>query len=117
MKKQVLITFILLVLTHSAFADQCTRLPKSKAKAAHKIITNFIKSNDIAVADIFCEACRDEAPKVVVLESTELKDFQVKGYKEITVNDQAVDLAYLYINGENVASMVDCKTIGVDKFL
>ncbi len=33
------------------------------------------------------------------------------------VNDKKIDLAYTYINGENVANMVGCKAVGVGKFL
>lgn len=117
MKKQLVMTFTLLVLSTQVWADQCSTLPNDKAIHAKKLISKFIKSNEIAVIDIFCEACMDTTPKALVAENVELKNFQVKGYQEIYLNDKPIDLAYTYINGENIANLIGCKTIGVEKFL
>ncbi len=117
MKKQIVMTFMLLMFSGLTWADQCSTLPKDKALKAKKIISSFIKANEIAVIDLYCQACMFTYPEPVVADSVSLKDFQVKGYKEILVNNISIDLAYVYINGENVASMIGCKTVGVDKFL
>ena len=110
-------TFTLLMTSTLAWADQCSTLPADKAQQAYKIIDKFIKSNEIAVLDIYCEACRDDYPIAIVADSVDIKEFQVKGYKEVLINDKNVDLAYLYLNGENIAKMVGCKTMGVDQYL
>lgn len=117
MKKQLVMTFILMLFTNLVWADQCSTLPKQKALKAKNIIEKFIKSNDLAVIDIYCEACMDEIPKAIVADTVHLKDFQVKGFKEILVNEKVIDLAYVYLNGVNMASMIGCKTVGVEKFL
>lgn len=117
MKKQIVMTFILLLFSSLSWADQCSKLPKDKALKAQKIISTFIKTNEIAVIDLYCQACMFTYPEPIVADSVSLKDFQVKGYKEILVNNVSIDLAYVYINGENVANIIGCKTVGVDKFL
>ena len=117
MKKHIVMTFMLLMFSGFTWADQCSTLPKEKALQAKKIISSFIKTNEIAVIDIYCQACMFTYPQVLVADSVELKDFQVRGYQEVIVNNEPVDLAYMYINGENLASMIGCKAVGVDKFL
>lgn len=113
----MVMTFILLLVSGLSWADQCSTLPKDKALQAKKIISKFIKTNEIPVIDVYCQACMFTYPQVLVADSVELKDFQVQGYQEVIVNNERVDLAYMYINGENLASMIGCKAIGVDKFL
>lgn len=117
MKKLIISTFLLMLFTNLAWADQCSTLPNEKALKAKEIISNFIKTHEVAVIDLYCEACMDKIPKALVADTVNLKNFQVKGFKEILINEKSIDLAYVYINGENLASMIDCKTIGVDQFL
>lgn len=118
MKKRIVMTLLFkFVFMAQAWGAQCSALPEQKALKAQKLIADYVKQHQIAVVDMYCEACRDEYPKALVVESVALSDFQIKGYKEISVNNKAIDLAYMYINGENVASMVGCKAIGVDRYL
>lgn len=117
MKKMLFLTFTLLIFANLALADQCSTLPRNKANRAYQIIKDYIDNNQIAVIDVFCKTCVEALPKALVVDNVSLKEFQVKGYQEIIINKELVDLAYVYINGENLASIVDCKTVGVDKFL
>ena len=110
--------FIFLALfSCSAFADQCSVLPISSAIKAKEILNKHLNSNSIAVIDRYCESCRDEMATPIVIDTIELKSFQVHGYNEIYVNDKKIDLAYIYLDGNNIASQVGCNTIGVSKYL
>jgi hypothetical protein len=115
MKKLILFTFMLYSM--GSLAAQCNALPQSMANKAYELLDKHKKLNEIAVIDIYCEACRDEAPKPMVVDSVNLKDFQIKGYKQVMVNNKKIDLAYTYINGENVATIIGCKAVGINQYL
>lgn len=112
--KGMIASFIIVMFTIAdGQASQCHILPKKQAKKAISILTRFKKLNPIAVIDIYCEACRDLAPKPVVIDSVTKENFQVNGFEKVLVNNQKIDLAYTYINGENVANMIGCQATGV----
>jgi hypothetical protein len=115
--KNILTLSIFSLMSLSAFADQCSVLKISSANIAKEILSTHLSSNKIAVIDKFCESCMDKRAMPIVIDSIETKDFQVKGYKEIYINKQKIDLAYIYINGKNIATSIGCRTIGVSEYL
>lgn len=117
LKKFCFLAILIFTLNTIAFADQCSALPLKQAYQAEQILKDFTKKNSIAVIDRFCEACMDTMVKPIVIDSIKIKDFQVKGYKEILINDKKIDLAYIYLNGENLAEKIGCKVIGNSYFL
>lgn len=117
MTKYLSIIFCALLLISQAFADQCSVIPKLKANKALSLLKNFKHNNSIAVIDKYCKACRDESPQAIVIDEVSISDFQIKGYREVKINNEVIDLAYYYLNGENIAQMVGCNTIGVDRLL
>lgn len=116
MKKILNYILISNIFALNAIAAQCVVLPEEKANKAVELLIKHKKRNPIAVIDLYCEACRDEYPRPIVLENVELINFQVEGYKQIMINNKKIDLAYSYLNGVNIASMIDCKAIGVKKY-
>lgn len=117
MKRFIICISLFSLLTGQVLAAQCHALPKDMAIKAVNILTKHKKLNPIAVVDKYCKACRDEAAIPIVLDSVEAIDFQINGYKKIIVNNKKIDLAYIYLNGENIADMIGCKAVGVSRFL
>lgn len=111
------ISILLFMQVVQAYADQCSVLPAKQAKKAQEILQKHLSDNSIAVIDKYCEACRDEYIKPIVIDSIEMKDFQVRGYNELYINSKKIDLAYLYLGGVNLAGKIGCKAIGVSKYL
>jgi hypothetical protein len=116
MNKYLLIISLLVTSTVS-YADQCSVLPTKSALMAKVILSEHVKSNSIAVIDSYCESCRDETPKPIVIDSIELKDFQIAGFKEIFINNKKIDLAYIYLEGVSIAGKIGCKAFGISKYL
>ena len=112
-----LIILSLLLTSTISYADQCSVLPLKSAQLAKSILNKHLESNPIAVIDSYCESCRDESPRPIVIDSIELKDFQIAGYKEVFVNDKKIDLAYIYLEGVSIAGKIGCKAFGISKYL
>jgi hypothetical protein len=108
---------IFLVISNVSFAAQCQALPEAQAKAAIALLNEYHTNYEIAVIDYFCESCRQERPRPIVIDHVKMSAFQVKGFHEIVVNNEAIDLAYIYLAGENLALKVGCQAQGVGKFL
>jgi hypothetical protein len=110
--------FLILMTTSSvAFADQCSVLPAKSAHIAKELLSNHLRSNTIAVIDRYCESCRDEVATPIVIDTVTIKDFQVDGFKEIYVNEKKIDLAYIYLEGVNIAGKIGCKAFGISEYL
>ena len=105
--------FLCIVLIGQANASQCQAVKGIDAIKVEKLLTDFKAKNSIAVIDRYCLSCRDQYVEPIVIEQVELRDFQVRGYKEIYVNQKKIDLAYIYLNGENLAEKIGCKVKGI----
>lgn len=97
-----------------ALADQCAWIPQSQAKEAKGVLTGK------RVLE-WCEPCDEARPKsaakAVKVTRVDVRRTEGKLY-ELSVNGEAVDLAYLYVEVEpgrwrNVAKVVGCRTTGV----
>ena len=117
MKKLVFTLLISLIGLQSAMADQCMIVSNAKAKEAKTQVEQLLSDNSIVVIDKFCEACMDVTPEPLVVDNVKLKNSQVKGFMSLSINNVPVDLAYIYINGENLAAKIGCRTFGVSQYL
>jgi len=114
--------FLLLVGTllfcMSTFASgQCEIISASKAVQAMQILNEKLANSPLMVIDNYCEACMDELPRPIVVESIEHKIVQADTLSSLKINGKVVDLAYIYVDGENLANQIGCKTIAVSKNL
>lgn len=105
---------------------QCVSLSKPQLKSALKILRENQKSSDMFVVDSYCEYCQEDYPKAIVVDkfsgettskSTSRFLANSAGESKLLINGKAVDLAYIYVNGENLAQKVGCETFGVSKVL
>lgn len=112
MRKFLIITLFLLG-SVSSYASQCQAILGVDAQKIVKMLREHKLNNSIAVIDKYCHSCRDQYVKPIVIEQIELKDFQVRGYKEVYINRKKIDLAYIYLNGENLAEKIGCKARGI----
>ncbi len=118
--KQLAFIFMLAIIgTNMAFGAQCKFVPTKQADMAKKHLEKLLSSNKatLAVIDSYCESCLDKYAKAVVVEKVSVVNTQVRDYKSVVVNDSAIDLAYIYINGENLAKIIGCRTFGVSEYL
>ncbi len=101
---------MLLVLSSSAFADQCMLINKKLAKDSLEFFKPGTKIGHI------CEPCGETKVKAQTVKSSSIK--KVGQYSQVVVNGKDVDLAYVYYlaNGKtyyNVAGLVGCPASGV----
>lgn len=92
---------------NSVFADQCQLVQKKQAQKALNLV---IESNRV---EGFCELCGDELPKLLVVKKVSIERAGFGDFWEIKINDQTTDLAYTYVNGHNLAEIVECDVNGV----
>lgn len=118
----------LIISTHFTYAldqeVQCVSLSEKQVEKVVKLLDEYQSKNQIPVIDSFCEFCTDKYPKPIFVDSVESQSITstrgpAAGITEhrITINGEIVDLAYLYINGKNLAHTVGCDTYGVSEFL
>lgn len=121
---------VLMILLNSkqlmAYEPQCIFLSDQQVTKAIQILEKWNSKNEIPVIDSFCEFCTDKYPKPIILESANIsKDIDLRlpanlkneSISKIEVNGTVVDLAYLYVDGKNLAFEVGCETYGVSKEL
>jgi hypothetical protein len=114
---KIVISLILMTQISSAYGAICKYLPSASIKDAKSLLDSFKKANSIAVVDKFCESCLDRSPKPIVIDTVEITPHSVTGYAGILLNGEAVDLAYLYLNGENLSFKYNCHTKYTSRFL
>jgi hypothetical protein len=112
-----ILPLLLFTLSTSTFASQCKYLSKVQVKNAQDIIVESQANNSIFVIDRYCEACLDLYPKPIVVEDVGAKAHINKLTSSLLINKRIEDIAYLYVNGENLASKVGCKTVAVSKYI
>lgn len=112
--KSILFTFVTLF-SINAMADQCQVVSRQEAERAALLI----QKNSV-VTD-YCEPCLNGGEKVgktSVVNKVKLETVVLGNeiYTEIKINDQSVDLAYLFIQvapnrSVNVAKAIGCSTL------
>lgn len=91
----------------TAMADQCSYVSQAEAERASLLLQKG------AVVAEYCELCGDSSAAVSVVKFVSLTKVANGKYTQVSVNGQAVDLAYLYLQvapGKkvNVALAVNC---------
>jgi hypothetical protein len=114
---KIIISIILMTQISSAHGAICKYLPSASIKDAQSLLESFKKSQDIAVVDKFCESCLDRSPKPIVIDSIEVYNHSVSGYAGLKLNGKTIDLAYLYLNGENLSFKYNCQTKYISRYL
>jgi hypothetical protein len=112
MKKLVLVLAAVLAPSF-AFADQCQVVTHAQALKAIKIL------NSANQVQKLCEPCGESLPQEVRPYSVDLQTFNGlhSGQYSVAINGAAIDLAYTYVNGMNLAMLVGCKAQGVSDTL
>lgn len=72
---------------------------------------------DIAVIDSYCISCNDNYVKPIVIDKVEVKAHNVNGFYTLNVNDQPLELANIYLDGENLAYKVGCESKFATRYL
>jgi len=108
---------IFLAISSSSFAATCKYLPKAKMSKVVEILTAHAASNKIAVIDKYCESCLDKSPKAIVIDSFKTKQHQISGFESLEINGKVYDLAYLYIDGENLSHKFNCHNKYISQYL
>jgi len=107
--KKLLTIAILSLFFGNAFADQCHYVNKKQAQAALKIAL------ETKTIQTLCEPCGENIAQSLSIKSIGIADVDFQGYWELQVNGQGLDLAYTYVNGMNLATLVSCSTTSVSK--
>lgn len=99
-----------------ALADQCSWNPKP---IADKALT-YLRAG--TTVQEFCRSCDDKKAKKIVISSAEAKPVE-KDYYQVSLNGQAVDLAYMFVQQKgsktwsNLGSILKCDKEFDDKTL
>jgi hypothetical protein len=111
----------LMSLGGAALADQCAALDATQAEAA----LGYLEVGDTVYH--YCEPCGDTEPRAEVVESVTVEvepvtpGAQEEAYREVVINGQGVDLAYLYVLDEdawtNLAGLAQCPATDVSPVL
>ena len=111
---------LLVILTFfsiSTNAAECKFIPKKSAKKINSLLSKHYAFKEIAVIDSYCVECRDTYVKPIVIDKVELKQHSIKGYYTLNVNDQPLELANTYLNGENLAYKIGCESKFATRYL
>ena len=109
-----LTTIFIFFFSIKAFSSQCVDLKYNQASKALKIVNNSKINKEFYVLDKYCESCLDTYPKPILLNDIEIDSSD--SISHILINGKVEDLAYIYVDGENLAQKVNCRTIAVSKF-
>ena len=113
---RILFILLLFVISAPAFAVQCINLSKDQALAAQLAIEHVSKKvPDFLVIDQYCEHCLDAYPRPIVVDEVTVTH-DAKNYY-LLINEEKVDIAYIYVDNKNLASLAGCKTIAVSKII
>lgn len=113
----LLAVLAVLALPTLALADQCAWVGAEEASEASKAAVKGMKYID------YCEPCGDQLgrARAKVIETVEVKDADDGTHRELFINGEAKDLAYVFVQtGEgsdyrNLAAIAKCETDGVSK--
>jgi len=100
----------LLFIHENAGADQCAYITANTRDIAY----NILKETNIYTD--FCAPCGDNTPTEKEINKLEYKqtDYVENGdpFYQIYINDEPIDIAYIYIAGKNLGMLADCKPYG-----
>jgi hypothetical protein len=111
-----LIPISLAILGGTARADQCQWLDETAAETARAILTRSPAYIE------YCEPCGAKAPGAPEVAKTVEVRGAGDGYREVSVNGTAIDLAYVFVKTDaaryrNLAGLAGCPATGVSPSL
>lgn len=117
MKHYLFVFIIFMATSQLTLAGQCNYMNKSQALKALEILEKSKDEFDLFVIDKYCESCLDAYPKPILVNSFAIKKHKQPNIYELSINTKTIDAAYTYVDGNNLANMVGCKTVAVSKYL
>jgi len=113
---KIFFLLMLAIFTNFSFAKnlECENLNEKQANRALELLKTELKK-DVFVIDKYCESCFDSYPSPILVESIDVKKDSANFHIEI--NNNIVDITYLYVEGRSLASFAGCETIAVSPFL
>lgn len=100
--KKLFVTAVLL-LGSTVFADQCNWVTKNQAERAARILAETERVQS------YCEPC-GVMPSYMIIPSVRIQKTEDIIHYQVIVGKKAIDLAYTYVNGLNLAKLVGCPT-------
>ncbi|MEA5535127.1 hypothetical protein [Crocosphaera sp. XPORK-15E] len=106
-----------LLISHSAYADQCSYVEKEQALKA----VSFLSLNQQIY--LFCEPCGEKVPRSVTIESVAAGTVGYQDFWQVSINGKGVDLAYTYVPSSleqkpiNLAALSGCSAGDVSPFI
>ncbi len=95
LKIRLFVLIALLVVAPALLADQAAYLSKDQAKAALALL------QDAVIVKFFCAPCGDAIPLSILIKNLEVMDTNYENYWEVQINNEGVDLAYIYFMSDN----------------
>jgi uncharacterized protein YecT (DUF1311 family) len=115
-RKTIFIVLIILLFSVGVYADQHEYISKRNAIRAKKIIE--LKGNTIGQ---FCQQCGDTTWRKIDVETMETQEAGYENYWILEVNNEAIDLAYTYVESDgkwsNLAMMLGLDVVNCPEFL
>ncbi|MDR1207489.1 MAG: hypothetical protein LBK26_03690 [Rickettsiales bacterium] len=106
-RKYLIFAVILSFVCINANADQCAYINKKTTDAAYSILKSVDNYID------FCAPCGDSEPVEKKIDKLEYKqvDYVEDGIRfyQIYINDEPMDMAYVYVNRKNLGMMANCE--------
>jgi|GEM_PF-4994859 hypothetical protein len=99
--KRVLLAVAAFLSTSAAMADQCQVVSREQAQAAVSALQHSMRTHEL------CQPCGETKAKEIDYAFLQLQRVGNTGY-QVLVDDQAIDLAYTYVHGKNLAVKVGC---------
>lgn len=100
----------LVLASSSAFADQCAYITKDQAA---KAVKNLLNAETIQT---LCEPCGEtKATSIKEVQAIEIKTTGYEDTVQISLDGKAIDLAYTFVNGKNLANKSGCEVSGVSE--
>lgn len=110
-----ILSILLMLLINKTYASECRTLSTAQGEKALQLLLEA-DSSELFVVDQYCEHCFDEYPRPILVDSYEIRKTSKKSV-ELYINGKVMDLAYLYVEGENMALNISCHIIAVSKNL
>ncbi len=98
-------------------ADQCSYITKEQALNA----VSRLNLKDTIY--LLCEPCGEKIPRSTVIKSLSATTVNYQDYWQVKVNDQGIDLAYVFVNSSidnsliNLAALSNCPARSVSTIL
>jgi hypothetical protein len=104
-----LFSLMIIVFSLSAQADQCSLITQEQALRAESLLLNSRRIQNL------CELCGETSPSLITFETLIARPAGLENYWEVLLDEKNIDLAYTYVDGKNLAMLVDCPVSGVRK--